>query len=169
MTENIVREEITGVMVQYFKACKRELWFFSHNINLNKFDENIKLGKQIHEESYSRKKKEISLGSLSFDLIERSDELKVIEVKKSSKLKEPAKYQLYYYLWALNKIGLEAKGEIAIPRENKRKKIELTQEKAKEIKNILERIQEIINKDKPPEKEKKPYCSECSYFDFCWV
>lgn len=26
---------ISGVMVQYFISCKRELWFYAHRINMN--------------------------------------------------------------------------------------------------------------------------------------
>lgn len=54
----IIKEsEITGVMVQYFKVCKRELWFYIHQINMNYDNDDIEIGKLIHENSTNEKKK----------------------------------------------------------------------------------------------------------------
>ena len=41
--------EVTGVMVQYYKVCKRELWFYLNQINMNYDNEDIDIGKIIHE------------------------------------------------------------------------------------------------------------------------
>ena len=46
--------KITGVMVQYYVTCKRELWFFANGINLNYEDENILLGRLQQEKSYAK-------------------------------------------------------------------------------------------------------------------
>ena len=35
---------ITGVMVQYYKACWRELWFFANQINMDYESEDIEIG-----------------------------------------------------------------------------------------------------------------------------
>jgi len=165
-----LEDEITGVMVQYYKSCKRELWFFAHNINLNYEDENIKIGKQIQNDSYSRKKKEINLGPVNIDVtIEKDGKICIYEVKKSSKLVEPAKYQLYYYLWFLKKRDVDANGYLTYPSEKKKEEVKLSEDIINELEMIVEGIKNIISKDSPPSPEEKPYCENCSYYEFCWI
>jgi len=163
--------EITGVMVQYFISCKRELWFFANKINLNCFDQNINIGKKIHEESYKREKTRINLDdTISIDFISKAGKGFVFEIKKSSKLIKPAKYQLLYYLWYLKKKkGVLKEGFLTYPNEKKREKIILTKEKEVEIEGIIKKIKEIIKLESPPKAIKKPYCKNCSYYELCWV
>jgi len=160
---------ITGVMIQYWKSCKRELWYFSRNIHFNDEDENIRIGRQIQKESFQRSQKEVQLGPIKVDILDSQDELHVHEVKKSDKLEEPAKYQLYYYLWVLEKAGLEVRGFLRYPKQKKKKEIELDDEIISELEKIIKEVKEICSKDTPPEKERKPYCKNCSYYEFCWV
>ena len=78
--------QITGVMIQYYKICKRELWFYMNQINMNYDNNDIEIGRLIHENSYKREKKEIRVDNLVFDFIQTKDKLTVFEVKKSSKI-----------------------------------------------------------------------------------
>ena len=54
----------TGVLVQYYVTCKRELWFFANQINMNYNNDDIDIGKFIHEKSYSRENKEIKFDNM---------------------------------------------------------------------------------------------------------
>lgn len=161
--------QITGVMVQYYQSCPRELWFFAHKINMNREDDNILIGRQIQEESYSRQRKEVTIGPVAFDMVKKEGDLVVCEVKKSRKLVEPQLYQLYYYLWFLNKKGIKAKGRILYPQQRRRKEVELTPEIEEEMFDILEEIEEIIRLPTPPPAREKPHCKGCSYYEFCQV
>ncbi|WXG47264.1 MAG: CRISPR-associated protein Cas4 [Candidatus Atabeyarchaeum deiterrae] len=160
---------ITGVMVQYYKSCKRELWFFAHQINMNYDDENISMGRLIHEKSFSRERKNIALGEVVFDFVRREGDITIFEVKKSSRLKEPARWQLYYYLWYTKKLGRPAKGEMVYPREKKREELTLTPQIEDEIQVILEEIPKIARNPNPPKAETKRYCKRCSYYALCMV
>jgi CRISPR-associated exonuclease Cas4 len=162
---------INGIMVQYFVACKRELWLFLHKINFNEEDENIKLGKLIHRLFFKRQKRNLNIDDvISIDLTKKDENLIVVEVKKSSKLPDPVRYQLLYYLWYLkHKKGIVVDGLISYPTERKTEKIILTPEKEMEIENILENINKIAYQREPPKAVKLPYCRKCSYFEFCWV
>lgn len=162
-------EYITGVMVQYYKSCLRELWFFAHNINMNREDENILIGRQIQQKTYPRERKNITIGPVSFDFVKKDKNLIVCEVKKSRKLVEPAIYQLYYYLWFLEQRGIEAEGCILYPKERKKKELKLTEEKREEIESILPRIKKIITSSTPPPPRNKRHCKGCSYYEFCKV
>jgi len=160
---------ITGVMVQYYKSCPRELWLFTHGINLNEEDENILIGRKIHEESYSRERKSLQIGPVAFDFTKNEGILTVYEIKKSRKLVEPALYQLYYYLWFLKQRGITAKGCLVYPKHRKREEVEFTPEIEHEIEEILIHIREIVSMPKPPKATKKRHCRGCSYYEFCRV
>lgn len=167
MTYNNVK--VSGVMVQYYVLCKRELWFYIHQINMNYNNEDISIGKTIHENSYKRKKKELRVDNIVFDFVEDNEELTIFEVKKSSKVTLGAKYQLYYYLYTLKKAGLNPKGVLVYPKEKKREKIELTEDIESELKEIIKGISEIANMSKPPKEINKPYCKRCSFFELCKI
>lgn len=160
---------VTGVMVQYYIACKRELWFFANQINMNYNNDDISIGRHIHEKSYSREKKNINLGDIAFDFIRSGDKETIFEIKKSSKLEEPVRYQLYYYLWNAKKMGKDMDGVLVYPEERKREKLILTSEKEGEIEKIIQKIPNIVSQPHPPPVVTKPYCKRCTYYELCMV
>ncbi|MDV3103739.1 CRISPR-associated protein Cas4 [Thermococcus waiotapuensis] len=160
---------ITGVMVQYYFTCRRELWFFSRNLNFDFENDDMLIGRLIHEEGYERDWKEVFLGDAKLDVVKGRGRVKVIEVKKSSRLEEPAKWQLKYYLYLLRKAGVEAEGVIAYPKEGRSEKVGLNGEDIETLERAFEDIERVISLDRPPKAEKKPYCRRCAYRDFCWV
>ena len=117
--------KITGVMVQYYVTCKRELWFFANQINMNYNNEDIVIGKYIHEKSFSRENKEIQFDNMVFDYIKEEGGLTIFEIKKSSNLTIGAKYQLYFYLYSMHNIGVDLNGILVYPKERKREKLTL--------------------------------------------
>ena len=162
--------KITGVMVQYYIACKRELWFFANHINMNYDNVYIQLGRLIHEKSFSQEKKNISIDNIiSFDFIKKKENIVVFEIKKSSRLEEPVRWQLYYYLWYLKQKGIEAEGILTYPKERKREKVTLKKEIEERFPEILKDIESIVKEQNPPKPEKKPYCKKCTYYELCWV
>ena len=162
--------KITGVMVQYYIACKRELWFFANHINMNYDNVYIQLGRLIHEKSFSQEKKNISIDNIiSFDFIKKKGNIVVFEIKKSSRLEEPVRWQLYYYLWYLKQKGIEAEGILTYPKERKREKVTLKKEVEERFPEILKDIESIVKEQNPPKPEKKPYCKKCTYYELCWV
>ena len=40
-------KRITGVMIYYYFVCKRKLWYFCHEINMESENENVQLGKLL--------------------------------------------------------------------------------------------------------------------------
>ena len=163
------KSEVTGVMVQYYKVCHRELWFYIHQINMNYDNDDISIGRLIHENSYKREKKEIRLDNIVFDFVKNQDILTVYEIKKSSKLTIGGHYQLYFYLWTLKNANITARGEVIYPKEKKKEKIELTPEIENEITEIISGIQDISQLKTPPTPQPKPYCKRCTYFELCMI
>lgn len=165
----MVEIRISGVMVQYYKVCKRELWFFANQINMNYNNEDIDIGRFIHEKSYSRENKEIQFDNMVFDYVKNKDDLTIFEIKKSSSLTIGAKYQLYYYMYNMRNSKKEIKGVLVYPKERKREELILTDEIIKEMDEIIQDIGNIINLERPPKAIKKPYCKGCSFFELCMV
>jgi len=67
--------KITGVMIQYYKACDRELWYFGNQINMNYDNDFISMGKLINEESYKREKKNLLIDdTIAIDFIKKRGE-----------------------------------------------------------------------------------------------
>ncbi len=161
--------KITGVMVQYYIACKRELWFFANQINMNYNSDDINIGRHIHEKSYSREKKNINLGDIAFDFVKTGDKNVIFEIKKSSKLEEPVRYQLYYYLWNAKKMGKDMEGMLVYPKEKKRERLILTSEIEEEMEGIIQNISTIVSQPLPPPVVIRPYCKRCTYYELCMV
>lgn len=142
----------------------------AHELNPETENPFLELGRLVHEESYSRAEKEFTAPRMKIDILrEREGELIVGEVKKSSKSIKSATMQLAYYLWRLKQMGLDAKGELLIPKERKRIPLELTEELQHELERAVEDIQEIIALETPPVPVHTRFCRNCAYYEFCWV
>jgi CRISPR-associated exonuclease Cas4 len=62
----------TGTQVNYYFVCKRKLWLFSHNIELESDSDLVHLGRLLHEHSYKRKFKEVQVDRIKVDFLEQS-------------------------------------------------------------------------------------------------
>ena len=57
-------KDITGLMVYYYEVCKRKLWYFVNEIQLEENNSNIILGKLLEENTYTRDEKKINIEEL---------------------------------------------------------------------------------------------------------
>ena len=162
------RVRITGLMVQYYHVCERELWFMSRGLDINRETTNIQRGTHVDETSYDDRRRSYQInGRIQLDLLDSGD---VMEVKVSSTLEKPARLQLLYYLWYLDEVlDIEKDGVLAYPKERKREQVELDDEARAEVEDTVRGIITVVERDAPPELEKKPYCDACLYQDICWV
>lgn len=160
---------VTGVQVNYYFVCKTKLWLFSHLATMEHSSEAVALGKLTHEESYSRARKEVKIGSINIDFVKKGGEIVLHEVKKSKKLEKAHVYQLLYYLYYLKQRGVNAKGIINYPLLRRTEEVLLSEAQEKEIETIVQEINKTVGERRPPKPEKKAYCRKCSYFEFCWV
>ncbi|MEM3191327.1 MAG: CRISPR-associated protein Cas4 [Candidatus Parvarchaeota archaeon] len=160
--------KFTGTQVNYYFVCKRKLWFFSHNIELESDSDLVLMGRLLHENSYKRQPlKEIEIDRIKIDFVGRTKEIH--EVKRSRKIENAHIYQLLYYLYFLKKsANIETKGVLNYPLLKKKVNVELTEEKEEELAGILASARSIINQDRPPETEWKSYCKNCAYRELCW-
>jgi len=162
---------VTGVKVSYYFICRTKLWLFSHHIQLEQENQDVQIGKELHETHYSRDKKDITIDeTISVDFIEKSksgDKIVLHEIKKSNKIAEAHQWQMLYYLFYFKEKGIDAEGELNYPLINKKEQIVLTEEKEKRMKEIIDDILKIVE-GKLPSPQKKQICPKCAYFEFCF-
>ncbi|MCQ4636089.1 CRISPR-associated protein Cas4 [Anaerovorax odorimutans] len=160
---------ITGVMVYYYFVCKRKLWYFKHEIQMEQGNEAVKIGKLLDETSYGRENKHINIDqTINIDFIRESNVLH--EVKKSKKIEEASVWQVKYYLYYLKKKGMDCvTGKIDYPLLKKSVTVELQDEDVLKMEEVLSDIKQIIGQSLPDEARRKNICKSCAYFDLCFI
>ena len=162
-------KDITGLMVYYYEVCKRKLWYFTNDIQLEENNSNVILGKLLEENSYTRDEKKINIdGVINIDFI-RSKKI-LHEIKKSNSIEPASILQVQYYLYYLEKKGLVGlKGILDYPLLKQTVEVNLTDSDRENLENIIIGIKKILRKESPPTLEKKNICKKCAYFDLCFV
>ncbi len=159
---------IRGVEVNYYFACKTKLWLFSHNVNLERESDIVKLGKLVHKEFYQRERKDVQIGPIAIDVVRKGNELEIQEVKRAKSMEKADIFQMLYYLFYLSNLGISAKGRITYPKSKEVVNVELDEEKSKDLEKILREIDELKRKKEMPKPVRKKHCRKCAYFEFCF-
>jgi CRISPR-associated exonuclease Cas4 len=169
-----VLPKYTGQQVKYYAFCHRRLWLFSHDIAMEKENEDVQKGSLLDETSYAREHKSINIDDrIVIDWIGTrvldDGTLLIHEVKKSKSFDQAHRLQVLYYLFYLQCKGVKARGEIDYPLLKKTEKVELTPEAQSEVGRVLDGIQTIVEQpEAPPRLENKRLCEKCAYFELCW-
>lgn len=164
-----MKKEITGVMIYYYFVCKRKLWYFCHEINMESENEDVMLGKLLDEGSYKRNDKHINIDNIiNIDFVSQHKELH--EVKKSRAIEEAGIWQVKYYLYYLRQRGVtDLKAKIDYPLIKKNVKVELSEEDIVKLEEIILHISSIIKEDFPPSFQNGKICKKCAYYDLCFI
>lgn len=171
---------LTATHINYYRICKRKLWLFANEIQMEQTSDIVADGKVIEEESYlqrSEKYMQIQLFhdyngvSLSgkIDFFDTKNKT-IHETKRSNKVEDAHIWQVKFYLWLLKLNHIEAeRGLIEYP------KLRLTENVYLEMKDIsyLEKVvfeihELVVRKECPPAINAK-ICKSCSYYDFCYA
>lgn len=163
-----MNKKITGMMVYYYAVCKRKLWYFYHEIQMEHGNENVAIGKVIDEETYQRDDKHINIDNvINIDFIRAKGILH--EVKKSDKIEEASILQVKYYLYYLRERDVFVKAKIDYPLLKECVDVELSDDDIVEIEQILKEIEQIVDSPLPPSMKKQKICRSCAYFDLCYI
>ena len=164
-----MEKNITGTMFYYYFVCKRKMWMFANNVQLEDENEDVRIGKLIDENSYSRELKHVLIdNTVNIDFIK---EWKILhEVKKHKSVEEAEHWQLKYYIYFLRKRGIKIeKGILDYPKMKEREIINLESGDEEKIEKIISEIREIIKSEVPPKIEKKKICKKCAYYEYCYI
>lgn len=166
--------KFTGQQVKYYAFCHRRLWLFSHDIAMEKENEDVQKGTLLDENSYQREHKAINIDDrIVIDWVghklEDDGTLTLHEVKKSKSFDQAHRLQVLYYIFYLKKKGVVARGVIDYPLIKKTEKVELTTEAESEVERVLDGIKAVVEQPQaPPRLDNKRLCEKCAYFELCW-
>ena len=160
---------ITGVMIEYFFICKKKLWYFANQIQMENEHENVAIGKTIDEGSYPNENKHLLIdGTINIDFIRQHKQIH--EVKKSKSIEEASIWQVKYYLYYLKNLGMEGvSGVIDYPLLRRNVVVELEKEDEQKIRELIKNIESIVMLPVPPTIEKTRICSQCAYYELCFI
>lgn len=163
---------ITGTHFNYYHLCHRKLWLFANGINMEHTSDLVYDGKLIHETSYPQRPEryeEIEIDGCKIDFYDAKNKV-VHEIKKSDKVELAHEWQLKYYIYILEKNGIEGvMGILEYPTLRQTQKIELSDLDRQSIEAIKIDIQTLITSDQCPAPIENKICKKCSYYDFCYV
>lgn len=159
--------KFTGTEVGYFFICKKKLWWFAHGLEMEQTSDRVRLGKVVHEESYGRRRKEISIdGKIVLDWREGGV---IHEVKLTDKMETAHEFQLLYYLYYLKQKGVEGlRGQIDYPKLKQTTEVELTPELEVALVAALTEMERIVELESPPDVPWMKICGSCAYAELCW-
>ncbi len=172
---------LTATHISYLLTCWRKLWLFHHAIRMEHTSDVVYEGKLIGEYTYeqrAQKNKQLELSiplpggwtaAAKIDYYDARQKI-VHETKKSDKMEHAHEAQVKFYLYALQRSGVEgARGIIEYPKQRARTEVAFGPGDAAEMEQWLAKIQEIIQDERCPDVIHKPICKQCSYFEFCYA
>jgi CRISPR-associated exonuclease Cas4 len=163
---------ITGTHFNYYQVCKRKLWLFANGIQMEHTSDLVYEGKLIHEESYPQRPEryeELEIDGIKIDFYDAKNKI-VHEIKKSDKMETAHEWQVKYYIYVLEQKGIEGvKGILEYPSLRHTGEVVLTNDDRKKIIEMRESIGRIIESENCPAVINSKICSQCSYYEFCYV
>jgi len=162
---------ITGTHIAYLHLCHRKLWLFAHGISMEQESELVAEGKFIHEKSYPQRAErwqELAVQGIKVDHFDAVRKI-VREVKKSNKREAAHVAQLKYYLFVLERNGIEVShGILEYPKLHQTEEVWLTKDDRREIPQWEAAAKGIIGREACPAKIDASLCKKCAYFEFCY-
>lgn len=161
---------LNGTLIWYYTICFRQVWLISRQLTPDENDDNIVLGRFLHENAYNRDRHEVLIGNIKIDLVHGArGEVIVGEIKKSSHARESARLQLLYYLYVLKEYGVDLKGVLLFPLEKQREEIVLDAAGIEVVEKAIAGVRDVVGQPSPPPPVRTKWCRPCAYAEYCWA
>ena len=162
----------TGTQINYYHICHRKLWLFAQSIQMEHTSDLVSEGKLIEESAYPQraaKWQEIEIERIKIDRFD--PKLRVIrEIKKSNRKEKAHIAQLKYYIFVLERNGIEVShGILEYPKLRETEEVWLSDQNRLDIPNWEQHIIAITQHEKAPPTIDKPTCKKCAYYEFCFI
>jgi CRISPR-associated exonuclease Cas4 len=129
-------------------------------------------GKLLHETSYpqrSERYEEMAIDGCKIDFYDARNKI-IHEIKKSDKIENAHEWQVKYYIYVLERNGVEGvTGILEYPALRHKSYVELTDDDRIKIKEIEKEIERIVQSEECPPVINSKICKNCSYYEFCYV
>jgi CRISPR-associated exonuclease Cas4 len=161
--------KINGTMINYYFHCHTQLWLYAKRVGFESSSDEVKLGKSL-EKVNKHRVKEVHFRKFSVDKLTKDY---IIEIKKSDSNILGAKWQLIFYLYKLEQIGVSKKGRLEFfenLHQNKRRfELVLNERTKQKLFKILKDIKQIISLPAPSKPVLENKCNGCAYYDYCFL
>jgi CRISPR-associated exonuclease Cas4 len=149
------------------------MYLHHHGIRMEHTSDVVYEGKLIGESTYperAAKNTQLELDGIKIDYYDAKTKT-VHETKKSDKMEQAHLAQVRYYLYVLDRNGIEgARGIIEYPTLRQRQQLEFDPEQdIPLIEGWLSDIEQILAQEECPPVINKSICKNCSYYDYCYV
>ncbi len=186
---------VRGYELNAWVVCPRKCWFIQRQLMMEPHSPFVELGRLIHQEALHERQHHqpafievpiegfAQIDKIAGELAEffspsldhlagsTNPEKKILvyEIKRSPRKQEAHRLQLLYYLYLLRERGLNLKGVLSYPEQNRREIIELDDEGLQTLQNALEALQQLRNSPLPPQVPRPmTICRTCAYQELCW-
>ncbi|PKO99097.1 MAG: CRISPR-associated protein Cas4 [Bacteroidetes bacterium HGW-Bacteroidetes-8] len=163
---------VTGTHFNYYHICHRKLWLFSNGVKMEHTSDTVYDGKLIHENSYpqrSAKYEEMEIDGCKIDFYDSRNKV-IHEIKKSNKIESAHEWQVRYYIHILEKNGIKGvTGILEYPTLRRTQEVSLSEDDKLKIFEYEKEIISITENDICPPVICSKKCTQCSYYDFCYV
>ena len=156
-------------MIYYYFVCKRKLWYFVNDINMEQNSELVELGKLLDQTSYAKEEKSILIdNTINIDFIK--GECILHEIKKTKSIEEAGIWQVKYYMYYLQEKGVKnITAKIDYPLIKETKEVFLEEQDIKTFEDIIKKIEKIVKEETPPNVIDDKICKKCAYYDLCYI
>jgi len=162
--------EPSGLLIDYFYICKRKLYLYFYKISFENRNDAILIGKEIEESYFKDSLKSITVDNSKIDFITIEDKVVVHEIKKSRALESAHIWQVKYYIYQLRQKGINSEyGIIHYPLLKRKISVNFNEIDQTRIQEAIEKIREVLSLSQPPSVIKKPFCSKCAYYEYCYI
>lgn len=165
-------EHITGTLISYYFYCKRRMWLHANEICFENNSEDVAMGRLVEEMTYLQRNsnyEQIEFEGIKIDFYDPKNKI-IHETKKSPKFEQTHIWQIKYYIYVLQKNGInDVKGILEYPIEHRTRTVELSEEDVKQIKKLSNEIISMIKSEKCPPIIHDSKCKNCSYYEFCYA
>lgn len=170
---------LTGTHINYYRLCKRKLWLFGNNIQMEQTSDLVSDGKIIEEESYLQRSEKYTQIELShnlngiilsgkIDFFDTKNKI-VHETKRSNKVEDAHIWQVKFYLWLLRLQNIPAtKGIIEYPKLREREEVFIGEMDIVYLEKTVREIKSLLESNVCPPVINARICKSCSYYDFCY-
>lgn len=164
--------QITGTHFNYLHLCSAKLWLFLNGITMEHTSDLVYEGKLIHETAYpqrSERYEELEIEGIKIDFYDTRNKV-IHEIKKSDKMEKAHEWQLKYYIYVLERNGIEGvTGILEYPVLRHTEQICLSEIDREYIVDCIKSIQKIADSEQCPSMSEKRICKNCSYYEFCFI
>lgn len=162
--------KMNGTLINYYFHCQRQCYLHGNCLNLEDNSEEVKIGKEIHEERAEQRNTEIAIENIRLDKLTAEY---LTEVKKSDADVEAAVWQLLFYLKILKSKGIIRKGKLEFVEKKRNDKkiiiVELDQKKEWQLEQYINDIEKLLDGNIVPKVLNKSKCKKCAYYEYCYI